>query len=673
MVSRNRHVAVLTLVLFCFSAELSAKSTTKLKITKEQKIEHKQQLERERAEKVASAHDRVIEGQKLEHSGELIDAQTSYQAAEGIIHTKEGSRDLKELNAKIKKTFSDKFAGAHRDYNAKNYKNAVAELRYAQKLDPGNKLLCYDLAVVLRDQGSRSSAVDELDRCLDSLPEGKERDQWERFRTTLITPEDSSHISPQLAHQFASINQSLQTTDAGYYHASQPSVGREACSLLAKLEAGPALPTVLFDKGRCRETAKDQQKAIQFFEEYVRVAADALDAQQEQAHLAALKSMSALPGPAGDKVREHFAEAARYFDVGRYDLAIRELSSPDVKAYPETSKTLAFLYEDFGNVEMAQHFFEEYRDSLEPPVSEARQEVMSELLSLQFKRYKYDHLVEDARVPLAGLLHLYLTGGQEKQSVLQLSIDRVEDDLGRALKIFPKGVEAHDLLAVVQQLTNNPRLAKRSYDVLWSQGQPVVFFTTTNDRVEIWPDVLQINFDPLLIDPLVELGRRKTFVAEPERTQTIKREEVQFVETKEGAVVVHTKQGEAAITPAHLAMKVSKKGPLARKYANQYTKLFQRYLGVDQTKLGKESVTHKEMGLMAIEVAVIVASIYNMTNGFKTQDMSNLITFARQAPWVVAYANDIRIILEQRQSVFQSVPLKVLPESPSQFVFRDSL
>ena len=666
----HRLFVLLILSLWYLSARLHAlPPSPRDKISPQEKLDRKKQKQQERADAISRARYLVSQGQILEDGGDLFRARNSYEDAEDIFHTKEGRTALKKIRKTITRSVDVRVEGAHADYIAKRYPQAQTKLKEAQRIDPSNKLLCYDMAIVLRDDGNRPAAVDALDRCLELIPEGKERDLWEQFRATLVTPEDSSGIPNLIVPEIDSVNRSLQTTDSGYYHATDASVGREACPLLMKLKEFPSLPSLVFDRARCQEMMTNQeQEAIQSMQDYLRLAVGALDLQEEQAHLRTLRSLSTLSGSAGDEVRARFAEATRYLSIGRYDLVINELvaADSDVPNYSGSSKALALLYRDFGDIDSACRYLGEYLEK-EPLDSEDRREMIDLFRPLKYRRIQYDQAIDDASVPLSEVLQAYLSFGRHTgKHFVRERMDRVIDDLDQALQIFPRGIEANDLLAVVNQLTDNPRLAKRSYDILWSQRQPVTFFTATKDRIEIWPDVLRISRYPQMSDPFRELGRTKN----PESEQLARREEIQFVETKESSIVVHLRSSAVEIRPARLVLPPTGKGPLARKYTNQYTKLFQRYLGVDTIKIGKEGLTSKEIVRIGFDLLALANSFYGLSSAYRITAISNLLNYGRDTIWIASVANDVKGLLEQRQRVSQYAGLKRLPLPTANFAFK---
>jgi hypothetical protein len=66
------------------------------------------------------------------------------------------------------------------------------------------------------------------------------------------------------------------------------------------------------------------------------------------------------------------------------------------------------------------------------------------------------------------------------------------------------------------------------------------------------------------------------------------------VETKNSYVAISRGNDEVFLEPLNITSDTPFEGVPARKFANNYTRLFLRYMGYDHTKLGKESMTGGE-------------------------------------------------------------------------------
>jgi hypothetical protein len=666
-------LAALVLSLGLFSPPLlrAKLSPQEKEERREQRAAEKQRQQQLQAQNEATARQYVAQGEEQEQKDHLLEAQFSYQDAEQVAHTKEAARDLKRANDLIETRIEHLVAEAHGLYergHPEDYAGAIAKLEEAQRYAPDRLLLNYDLAIVHKANKDPAGAIEYLDRCLYVLPEGRRRDELERMRAQIVTPEQVPNITSDTRDVFVKIDKLRQTDDNGFYNAEQkPTAGREPCPYLFSNVVIPQLPSILFNKTRCRETGHDQQHAVQLLDGYLNSATEALDQQQEKSHLLLLKSLASLPGDQGETVRVYYSEAARYWDVGRYDLVFRELTYADdrLPTYCPTKWRLAILHDGFGDNASTYQDLAAYLKCDDN--AEGREQAVATMESLESRRAKYELAAQDAREPLSQVMEAYLKNGvNTRQRYVRSRLDRVFRDLGQALSMFPQGIEAHELLALVYELTNNLRLAKRSFDVLWTQGRAVAFFDAGGRRIEIQGDhfriVNWIGNDPTAHSASADKG--------------IPRDSVKATEVHEATMTVVLKSGSSVnITPARLAMPVSPKGPFARKYTNQYARLFQRYLGVDTLVLGKEGLSGKEKVEIGWDVFAIGFSVYSVTQAAKVaqynQNIYNLLFYGMQTLQISHDVKEMYTLLQKQHQIAQDAPLKIIPTGPVHFEFRE--
>jgi Flp pilus assembly protein TadD len=653
----------------------SAPRSTSADARRQQKLDQKREKQERQREQLRRARKFIQDGRDAEVAKDFVGAQANYADAQSVFPTREGARILRTLNESMRNDVRDHIADAHKKYRGQHFEDAIQELHYAQTITPGDRLLCYDLAVTYRDSGDRPSAVAELDNCLSFLPQGKDREELETFRGTLITPDDKGTNAPTIVPNLRAVNASLHPTDGEFASPDNALPAQQRCSRIWNLNIPSELPTLLFDKMQCAEaTPAGQKSATRFLQDYLRVALGALDREQEQAHLSYLQALASMPDPEGTKLRTDFAEATRYLAIGRDDRAEQELLQADSVApnYAHTSEVLAQLYRERGDVEKARTFLNEFLNRETRDL--ARRDVArKELALLDADRVKYDDLIEDARAPELQILLAYLANGSRTLHTFVLPrLQLVIRDLNEARSIFPKGIEACDLLALMDQLIDNDWRAKRSFDVLWGQHQPVIFFTESGERVEIWPTAIRVRTGPWTLNTLDDLGRRKELPEVKSGNETrIETQTITSVKTKESSVLIQYQDRSIALAPSWLAVQQEKEGPLVRVHTNEYTKLFRRYAGIDDVKLGPETLSKKEMLIIGFDIMAVITSAYNIGNAVKMQDVSNLITYAPRALAAAQRIRDITVLMQERQRVFQSPGLKPITVSTLHFDFRD--
>src|SRR4029077_11243856 len=79
--------------------------------------------------------------------------------------------------------------------------------------------------------------------------------------------------------------------------------------------------------------------------------------------------------------------------------------------------------------------------------------------------------------------------------------------------------------------------------------------------------------------------------------------EIKKVETDKGILKLKLAQQEITLSPIYLPAFTPVEGPQARRFANNYTRLFVRYPGLENAKLGTEGMTGGEKFEMGMKIA----------------------------------------------------------------------
>ena len=243
--------------------------------------------------------------------------------------------------------------------------------------------------------------------------------------------------------------------------------------------------------------------------EYLKLAPEALDVGDAQARRDSLASLATLDGDLGTQVRSHFARAALDLDYRRYDRATSEYRAAEqiMPDFPLTQWRLALMSEGAGDVTAARKYFERYQQ-LESD-AERNTEAASHLASLEQWRTDYDDNMDEAHDLLGDLLlrsmglssqgtkhRVKLTKAQKKTSgryqkaaaasealsapYVRRQLDRAQEDLDEAVRLFPIGVEANELLALSDLENNDWSSAYNRFDAVASAGLPVSFYAQVN-------------------------------------------------------------------------------------------------------------------------------------------------------------------------------------------------
>jgi len=430
------------------------------------------------------------------------------------------------------------------------------------------------------------------------------------------------------------------------------------CNALADLKttlAGSAAAT--FNLANCAETNGRTTEAIALLEKYLEMAPGALDGDDVRARIADLKLLQAVPGATGTEIRKLYASVYTALAERKYDRAMVDLKRANEVApdFALTKWKLGLLYEAMGDVDGAKENFTRYQQLT--PEKSAKDEAALHLSTIDAKKKKYDEEIDEAGDIVSDLFNrkMNLTFNESKdRSALrakravvtkkdkniakgrvggfavpfpyaQQQLARAGEHLQIALALFPLGAEANELMALVFLQANDGGAATKSFDVVASQGLPVSFYAELRTRKQdravkcelnrggirlIYLSSYDKNGNPTapttpagedgLGDLTVEPGatRQKTF-----DSLNVTPGEIQKFETSNGMLRMKLSKEDIYLAPIYLPSFTPIEGPQARRFANNYTRLFVRYPGMEDSKLGTEGMSGGEKFRMGMEIA----------------------------------------------------------------------
>jgi tetratricopeptide (TPR) repeat protein len=494
------------------------------------------------------------------------------------------------------------------------------------------------------------------------------------------------------------------------------------CDALAELKGLLATSSsATFNLANCAETNGRAAEAVLLLEKYLEMTPAALDGDDARSRIADLKSLLGLPGPSGVDVRRLYASVSGSLAERKYDRALAALNRADVLA-PEFALTkwkLGLFYEAMGDINQAKENFVRYQQLT--PGQNTNDGAALHLNTLDAKRAKYDEEIDEAADIVADLLNrsMNLTfNGSEKRSALrskrarvkkkeenkarnrtggfaipyayaQQQLSRASQHLQIALALFPLGAEANELMGLVFLQANDGRSATRSFDVVASQGLPVPFYAEMRGHKQDQAVKCELNsgrvrliflssydkkgnptpprkpagedgLGDLVMDP--STPRQESFDSLDVTLSEIKR-----VETDKGLLKLKLAQQEVTLAPIYLPSFTPVEGPPARRFANNYTRLFVRYPGLEDSKLGSEGMTGGEKFKMGYNIANsavdIVMSGFNPIGAISgvqgAVDITRTIHSA-MASLSISFATWERSVDDQQQllagKAFKSIP-----------------
>ncbi len=447
------------------------------------------------------------------------------------------------------------------------------------------------------------------------------------------------------------------TTAGTETHAS---IGRRSslCDAMDELkDALPASPSAIYNRANCAQSNGRPAEAVHLLKKYLEVSPNALDAAEVQTLIAELQSLLALPAPSGTEVRRLYASAYSSLAERRYNRALAAFNKATELApdFALNHWDLALLHEAMGNVDGAREHFIRYQALTSEQSS--KEAAGLHLSTLDAKKSKYDDEVGEAEDILADLLNrgMNLTFNlDENRSHLRAQRARIKKKQDRnkdknrvggfaipyyyaqqqlaeasehlqvALALFPLGAEANELMGLVLLQANDGHAATKSFDAVASQGLPVSFYAEMRGhkldhavKCELTRDKVRMVFlssydkkgNPIEPDKSAGDDGLGDITLAPSDPHTgfdsleFSLDDIKRVETNKGLLVIKLTKQEFTLAPIYLPSFTPVEGPPARRFANNYTRLFIRYPGLEDSKLGNEGMTGAEKFAMGYKLA----------------------------------------------------------------------
>jgi tetratricopeptide (TPR) repeat protein len=579
-----------------------------------------------------------------------------------------------------------------------------------------------------RDRISRVNHLADSVGVESSLEDGEGAE--ESFSEADTNASDSSSAG---APALQPATQTLLSTNRPANTHSNTSAGHRAslCDALAELKNTLSTsPAATFNLANCAETNGRTAEAVRLLEKYLEMAPNALDANDARARIADLKSLLDLPGKNGVEVRRLYASVYGSLAERKYDGALTDLTkagdiAPD---FALTKWKLGLLYEAMGDVDQARENFTRYQQLTSGQT--AKDEANLHLTTLDAKRAKYDEEVDEAEDIVADLFNRAMKlsfNGSEKRSAVrvkraqvkkkkeqskarnrvggfaipyayaQQQLKEASEHLQVALALFPLGAEANELMGLVFLQANDGRSAAKSFDVVASQDLPVPFYAEMRGHKQDQAVKCELSRDRVRLISLSSYDKKGNatppsrpagedglgdMVMEPgaPRQQGFESldltlSEIKKVETDKGILKLKLAQKEITLAPIYLPSFTPVEGPQARRFANNYTRLFVRYPGLEDSKLGTEGMSGGEKFKMGYNIAS--ASVDMAMSGFtgfgaiaSVQDAISITrtVHAAMASLSVSFATWEKSVDDQQQ-LLAGKSFKAIPIQPVNLAF----
>jgi len=496
------------------------------------------------------------------------------------------------------------------------------------------------------------------------------------------------------------------------------------CAVLDELNEQVTSPSAVFDRANCAEIKGHPEQAVRLLQKYLDHTPPALDSDQVRARISELQSLLELPDPHGGRIRKLYASAYGYLAERKYDRALEEFQNARsaMPEYPLTYWKLGLLNEAMENLDQSRENFVRYQQLASD--QSAKDGAAFHLGTLDAKKSKYDDEVGDAEDILADLLNrgMNLTFNlDDSRSAMRAHRARVkkkqdekkdknrlggfavpyayaQQELGNAsehlqvaLALFPLGPEANELMGLVFLQANDGRAAIKNFDAVASQKLPVAFYAEMRGhkldhavKCELTRNKVRLIFlssydkkgnptspdKPAGDDGLADLTLAPGDKREEFGSLDLGLSDIKRVETSKGLLTLKLAKQEFTLAPIYLPSYTPVEGPPARRFANNYTRLFIRYPGLEDSKLGAEGMTGGEKFVMGYKLATAGLNIATNLNPMGAiQATQSAISIARtihsaMASLSVSFASWEKSVDDQQQLLsgpsFKTIPTEAM-------------
>ena len=256
-------------------------------------------------------------------------------------------------------------------------------------------------------------------------------------------------------------------------------------------------------------------------------------------------------------------------------------------------------------------------------------------------------------------------------------------------------------MALVFLQANDGQWAMRSFDVVASQGLPVSFYAEMRGHKQDQAVKCELSREHLRLISLSSYDKKGSatppakpagddglgdLVVEPAGVRQLQFDsldlnltDIKKVETDKGLLKLKLIQQELTLAPIYLPSFTPIEGPQARRFANNYTRLFVRYPGLEDSKLGTEGMSGGEKFKMAYNITN--ASVDIAMSGFSpigaissVQDVITITQTIRSAmaSLSVSFASWEKSVDDQQQ-LLKGKSFKAIPMQPVSFAFEQDL
>jgi len=410
-------------------------------------------------------------------------------------------------------------------------------------------------------------------------------------------------------------------------------------------------------------------------------------------------------------------------------------------AFAPTQWRLALLYEAMGDGDQARQYFTRFRELETNPAARDEAGLHIETLDVKRETYDQESgAAEDIVSDLLNrAMNLTFNGMQDRAALRKQraqssnkkknhssggffgfgakppqitggfsvpypyaaqQLSAADDHLATALSLFPLGASANELMGLVFLQANDGRSAMKCFDAVAAQNLPVSFYAEMRGhkqdhavKCELGQDRLRLVFlssydkksRPVppakpagqdgLGDLVIDAGQDRDIDMESLAVAPV---DIKRVETNKGQLMLKLASEQVTLSPIFMAAPVPTEGPQGRRFANNYTRLFIRYPGLEDSKLGTEGLTTGEKIKLAYDIANAGMNI--ATNLNPIGSISALQSFIKITREIHGVVKSLRVnfagwekTFEDQQALQARTAFRPIPTAPVSLTFLDEL
>jgi len=149
--------------------------------------------------------------------------------------------------------------------------------------------------------------------------------------------------------------------------------------------------------------------------------------------------------------------------------------------------------------------------------------------------------------------------------------------------------------------------------------------------------------------------------------------DIQVIKTEKGFITVKRQEDQLMVVPVFMVAYTPVEGRAAREFGNEYTRMFVRYLGYENARLGKEGMTFGEKLKLGGSFVELGMSVFEAvaTAGLASY---NAIDSVRQlAHTLQVDTKTLQKTMSDQRRTLEGMTFKAIPTQPEQLAYRDHL